>query len=88
MAASKPRTRNESGSKLSAFAGPAKEFLPSDVPTNRAVIQRMLLLREEKLIQGVNIRNYSLKEVTKDIVPLVLRQWIKSNLSFIPPVAI
>ena len=36
----------------------------------------------------MNIRNYSLKEVTKDIVPIVLSQWMKSNLSFIPPVTI
>ena len=40
------------------------------------------------VIQGVNIRNYSLKEVTKDVDPLVLRQWMKSNLSFIPPVTV
>ena len=88
MEASRPRTRRESGSKLSAFIGTAKEFLPSDVPTNRVVIQRMLLLREEKLTQGVNIRSYSLKEMIKDVVPLVLRQWMKSNISVVPHVTI
>ena len=88
MATSKPRTRKESGSKLSDFAGTGKEFLPGDVPTNRVIIQRMLLLREEKNAQGVDMRNYTSKEMARDMVALVVAQWRKANLSFAPPIII
>ena len=55
MAAKKPQTRNESGTRLTDLTGPPKEFSAADGPTNRAIIQMMLLLREEAVMdQGPN----------------------------------
>ena len=85
----KPKTRHSSGSKLKDYIGPAKEFNPSEVPTLRCVIQRGLLLKDEKLIvQDVAKTNYSRGDLAKDLAPLVLAQWEKSNAMFKPPVVI
>ena len=47
------RARHQSGSKLTQLVGPGKEFMPSEVPTLRAVIQRGLLIKERlQLEQG------------------------------------
>ena len=43
------KTRGQLGTKLRDFVGPGKEFLPSEVPTLRAVLQRGILLRESIL---------------------------------------
>ena len=59
---SKPRTRHSSSCKLSDYIGGGKEFILSEVPTNRAMIQRGILLRE----------NYSKDQIAKDLAPLVL----------------
>ena len=43
------RTRHQSGSKLTELVGPGKDFIPSEVPTLRAVIQQGILIKEELL---------------------------------------
>lgn len=83
-----PRTRQKSECHLSAFVGAPKEFSIADVPTNRAVIQRALLLRETKQLKGVDYRNYSSKEIASDLVPLVEAQWQKANVLFTAPVTV
>ena len=40
------KTRKHSYSKLSELVGSGKDFLPSEVPTLRAVIQKGILIRE------------------------------------------
>ena len=59
------------------------------MPTNRAVIQKGLLLREDKLAkEGIDAKNYSVKEISRDLAPLVEAQWRISNLNFSPPVTV
>ena len=47
----KPKTRKQSGSKLSEFIGPGKELNPTEVPTARTALQRGLLIKEKWLIE-------------------------------------
>ena len=83
------KTRRQSGSKLADFIGPGKEFLPSEVPTLRAVIQQGILIKERALIeQGASKREIHLSEVVYQVVPLIVQQWQKSNARFQPPVII
>ena len=73
---SKHRTRHSSSCKLSDYIGGGKEFILSEVPTNRAVIQRGILLRENKCVEdGISKQNYSKDQIAKD-------QWLKSNVKF------
>ena len=45
------KTRKHSYSKLSELVGSGKDFLPSEVPTLRAVIQKGILIREGVLVE-------------------------------------
>ena len=45
------KTRKQSYSKLSELVGSGKDFLPSEVPTLRAVIQKGILIRERVLLE-------------------------------------
>ena len=82
-----PETRHSSGTKLSDLVGPGKHFLTSEVPTLRAVVQRGILLQQERLIvEDVQRKHYPLAELAKDLAPLVILQWHKSNANFQPPV--
>ena len=85
---SKPRTRHNSSCKLSTYVGAAKEFSLADVPTVRAVIRRGLLLKEQKLLEGIDTRHYSAKQIARDLAPLVEAQWLKSNVAFVFPVIV
>ena len=89
MASNKPKTRHDSASKLKEYIGPSLELNPSEVPTLRAVLQHGLLLRDKKLLdENVDKRCYSKGQMAKDLAPLVLSQWTKSNHMFTPPVTI
>ena len=68
----KRNTRNQSGSQLSAFVGKGKEFIPSEVPTARVVIQRGILIKEKLMFEkGRGKYDVSLEEVVKELVPLI-----------------
>ena len=83
------RTRHQSGSKLTEFVGPGKEFNLSEVPTLRAVIQRGILIKEKLLLeQGSAKKDIHVSEIVKELVPLIVAQWHKSNVKFSPPVTI
>ena len=72
---SKPMTRHSSGSKWKDFIVPAKEFNPSQVPTLRAVLQKGLLLKDEKqIIEGVAIGHHTKGQIARDLAPLVMAQ--------------
>lgn len=86
---SKPRTRHSSGTKMSEFIGPGKEFNPSELPTNRAVIQRGILQKETKAIFfNLDMSKYTNREVAQDLTPLLIAQWTKSNAKFKSPIII
>ena len=85
----RPKTRHASGSNLQDYVGAGKEFDPTEVPTLRAMIQHGIFLRDQKfLFQDVakNAPSYSKKQIAKDLAPMILAQWHKSNHKFVPPV--
>ena len=83
------RTRHQSGSKLTQLVGPGKEFMPSEVPTLRAVIQRGLLIKERlQLEQGTVKTDIQASEISVELVPLIRAQWPRSNAKFSPPLNI
>lgn len=80
-------TRTSAASNLTELVGPGKDFLPSEVPTWRAVFQRGVLLREEQeVLNGVTKFNYPLTKLAPALAKLVCKQWKKSNSSFVPPI--
>ena len=85
----RPKTRHASGSKLLEYVGAGKEFDPTEVPTLRAIIQQGIFLRDQKfLFEDVakTASSYSKKQIAKDLAPMILAQWHKSNNKFVPPV--
>jgi hypothetical protein len=61
----------------------------ASLPTNRAIIQRGLLLRDEKLaVEGREGPRYPVKEMAQDLTALVELQWTKANQSFAPPLTL
>ena len=81
------RTRHQSGSKLTELVGPGKEFIQSEVPTLRAVIQKGILIKEELLVKQ-DKKDIHVSEVAVKLVPMIVAQWQKSNAKFCPPVTI
>ena len=79
-------TRTQSCSRIQELVGVGKEFLPSEVPTNRAVIQQGILLKNGQVSQ--HSKKYNNRDLCKDLVPLVLKQWSKANVQFVEPVII
>ena len=82
------RTRHQSSCKMSVCVGAAKKFASAYVPTNRAVIQMGLQLKQEKALEGVTDAWYPIKEMAKDLVILIEAQWHKANCKFVPPLTI
>ena len=72
---SKAKTRYSSITNISEFFRPGKDFIPSKLLTNRAVIQKRILLKEQKNIT-YNLRQskYPNKDLANDLIPLVLAQ--------------
>ena len=86
---SKPRTRHDSSNKISDLVGKGKEFDLSEVPSVRAVIQRGILIKEKLIIeQEVAPSEIKVGEIARQLAPLILDQWHKSNAKFCPPVII
>ena len=89
MASHKSKTRQDSASKLKEYLGPPQELNPNEVPTVRSALQQGLFLRDKKLLdENVAKGFYTKGQMARDLAPLVLSQWSKSNLLFIPPVII
>ena len=78
------RTRHKSASNLSEFLGTGQEFLVSELPTLRDVLRFGIFLREKRDDQ----RNYSVKDMVKDITPFVFQKWTKANALFRSPVVV
>ena len=83
------KTRKHSYSKLSELVGSGKDFLPSEVPTLRAVIQKGILIREGVLVElGKAKTDVHSKDIIAQLVPSIVAQWQISNAKFTPPVTI
>ena len=88
MAAPSPgtrKTRHKSGSQRSEYLGVGKEFLPSEVPTLRVALRKVLLLQELELRDRRDVKVHSL---LSQVAENVLVQWQKSNIKFAPPVIV
>ena len=89
MASHKSKTRQDSASKLKEYLGPPQELNPNEVPTVRSALQQGLYLRDKKLLdENVAKGFYTKGQMARDLAPMVLSQWTKSNHLFIPPVLI
>ena len=83
------KTRHQSGSKLQDYVGPGKELNASEVPTLRAIIQKGILIKMLALIEEEKGKfTVPVGDVIRQLAPLVLAQWSKSNAKFCPPVTI
>ena len=84
MASVKTRKCSQSltDSKLSSFVGQGKEFLHSEVPTLRAVIQRGILIKEGLILeQGAAKKDIHVKQIVDQLDPLIFAQWqISANI--------
>ena len=74
--------QSPSDSKLSFFVGQGKEFLHSEVPTLRAVIQRGILIKEGLILeQGAAKKDIHVKQIVDQLDPLIFAQWqISANI--------
>ena len=80
---SKVKTRSELSSHLSLLIGKGKELPVSELPTVRDMLRLGLFLREQNVKDR---RNYTDKELVKDMVTPLLHQWTKANPLCMPPV--
>ena len=46
-----PKTKRETGSKIADYIECSKEFMLSEMPTNRDVLRMGILLKEKKLLE-------------------------------------
>ena len=83
IAMSKVRTRNKVTSHLSNLIGSGRDLIPSEIPPHRYVLRYGILLREQA---DNDRRNYPVMDLVKDMIPAVLRQWLKANALFVFPV--
>ena len=83
------KTRHQSGTKLGELVGPGKELNMSEVPTLRAIIQKGILVKEQMMNDmGTSKKNIPVNDIVKELVPVIMAQWQKSNARFCPPVTI
>ncbi|KAG0727327.1 hypothetical protein GWK47_004020 [Chionoecetes opilio] len=100
LAADAPRVGDVMFGSLSVASSPrapeanilhesGREFAESEVLTYRGVMRRGILLQELSGIrEGVDKRGYPVRVIAKDLTPMVLAQWKKSNAQFAPPVVV
>ena len=83
------RTRKSSGTKLRDFLGGARPLLLTECPTMRDVLRQALHLQEQELlVKETDRRNYPVKEVMSDILPMIKSQWQAANAMFKHPVIV
>ena len=86
MAAPTQSTRSSLKNNVAIHFGPGKEFLQSEVPTVRAVLQKGILIQEQNLLNGIQYKHYPISTLCKNLVMQVICQWEKSNPLFKHPV--
>lgn len=58
-------------------------MLPSELPTERAVLRAALYLQQKKIFEeGIDKSIYHVKEMMTDILPRLKMQWLTANLQF------
>jgi hypothetical protein len=61
--------------------------MPSEVPTLRAIIQQVLLIKERLVLEkGTAKTDIQASAIIVELVPLIRVQWHRSNAKFSPPV--
>ena len=59
----------------------------TELPTFRGVLRHGIYLQEKKLLEeGVDRRNYSIKQLSMDVTVEVVSCWERANAQFRPPV--
>ena len=82
---SKRKTRHTSGSKVSDYIGVGQDFLPSEVPTLRGALRKVLLLQEQHIVEDDgDRRNLPLVHLLAQVAECVLAQWKKATTSCHP----
>ena len=76
------KTRRSSGGKLSEYIGSGKDFLPSELPTLRALLRKGIQPQNAKLVSS---KFYPLPELALHVAKASEAHWIKANVVFIPP---
>ena len=79
-------TRSSSKSKISELIGTGIDFIPSEVPTPRAIICKAILIQEDNLHNNIARTNHRIADISLELAQLILAQWQKSNVEFKPPV--
>ena len=89
-AAKKATTRKGSGSQqMKDFVGKGKHLDKKEVPSLRAVLQQGILLKETLILEdGLTKLEIGARDLAKELAPLIVAQWSKSNIKFTPPVII
>ena len=84
-----PSTRASVNCRLVSLVGPGKNFLPSDVPTLRAVLQKCILIQEQNFIkQEKNRKQLSVNDSCQLLASEVQDQWQKPNEQFVEPITV
>ena len=79
----------EGGSqKLRELIGDAKEFVMSEVPTKRAILQCAIFIRDNIVSSGVHHSKVKTIDIAKELVKKIMEQWSKANAKFVPPVVV
>ena len=65
MATPTKSTRSTLKTKLSTLVGVGKEFIASDVPTLKSVIQRGIFIQEKNLHNEIAYHKYTIEELSK-----------------------
>ena len=82
-----PKTRHEAGTSLADVTGPGEPMAQTELPTFRGVLRHGIYLQEKKLLEeGVDRRNYSIKQLSMDVTMEVMSCWQRANAQFRPPV--
>ena len=81
-------TREKVKSSLEDLVGSGKPFLPSEVPTYRAIFQSGILLKQEHASGNAANRKYGIPKLCSDLSYEIITQWRKANPKFEPPITI
>ena len=65
-------TRSSSKSKISELIGTGIDFIPSEVPTLRAIIRKAILIQEDNLHNNIARTNHQIADISLELAQLIL----------------